>query len=151
MFAEHAAFAVEVERSIHPKLARSKGLSLKELEKTSKAPITQAYSRHLLTIAHEGSFAEGVAAVLPCYWIYSQVGKSLIKSLPKDPVYAEWIKMYDSKEFGDSVDQVLNLINNLAKKVSYKEKYRMIENYVISSRYEYLFWDQAYHQRIWPL
>ncbi|MBS7631757.1 thiaminase II [Candidatus Bathyarchaeota archaeon] len=151
MFAEHAAFAVEVESSMHPKLAKEKGLPFKELEKAQRAPITQAYTRHLLTVAHEGSFAEAVAAVIPCYWTYLLVGKRLTKSIPNDPVYAEWIKLYDSEDFGKTVAQVLELINKLSKKIDKREKMKIIENYMVSLKYEYLFWDQAYHLKSWPL
>jgi len=151
MFAEHAAFAVEVETSTHPKFAASKGLSARELRRTKRGPITQAYSRHLLAVAHEGTFAELLAAVLPCYWTYFLVGKKLAKSVPRDRVYAKWINLYASKDFAKNVNEVLNLVNRLAHGKNEKEKNEMIENYVVSLRYEYLFWDQAYNRDQWPL
>ena len=43
-----------------------------------EAPTTLAYTSYLLATTFNGSFAEGVGAVLPCYWIYAEVGKHLL-------------------------------------------------------------------------
>ena len=39
----------------------------------------------LLAVAHGGSFAEALGALLPCYWIYWEVGKELIGRGSPDP------------------------------------------------------------------
>ncbi|MFQ5904865.1 MAG: TenA family protein, partial [Candidatus Binatia bacterium] len=77
IFTRHALTAVEVERSFHAAFGRSLGLSQKQLNTTPKGPITEAYTRHLQAVARGGSLGEIVAAVLPCYWIYGEVGKRL--------------------------------------------------------------------------
>src|SRR6266508_294357 len=144
MFADHAATVVRVERNLHGNWASKLGLAPQELTQTARAPVTQAYTRHLLTVAQGGTLAETVAAVLPCYWIYWEVGKRLSASLPADPLYAEWIQAYTAEGFGAHVEQQLQLVDRLAVGVSLAERERMQEHFVQSSRYEYLFWDQAY-------
>ena len=74
MFAEHAATVVQVERTFHSNFALQLGLTVADLEATPAAPATRAYTRHLLAVAHSGTLGETVAAVLPCYWIYWEVG-----------------------------------------------------------------------------
>jgi len=149
MFADHAATVVRVERNLHGNWSGKLGLTPQELATTARAPVTQAYTRHLLAVAHSGTLAETVAAVLPCYWIYWEVGRRLSTSLPAEPLYAEWIQAYSGEGFGVHVQQQLDLIDRLASDASPEEQKRLKEHFVQSSRYEYLFWEQAYRQEGW--
>jgi len=151
MFADHAATVVRVERNLHKNWSGKLGLTPQELAQTARAPVTQAYTRHLLAVAQSGTLAETVAAVLPCYWIYWEVGKRLSRALPADALYAEWIQAYSAEGFGAHVEQQLQLVDRLAVGVSPAERERMQEHFVQSSRYEYLFWEQAYRQEDWPV
>ncbi|MEK7210089.1 MAG: thiaminase II, partial [Candidatus Binatota bacterium] len=99
IFTRHALIAVEVERDFHATFGRSLGFSQRQLDAAPKAPITEAYTRHLQAVARGGSLGEIVAAVLPCYWIYGEVGKRLYKNRPRSPkIYREWIETYASEE-----------------------------------------------------
>jgi thiaminase/transcriptional activator TenA len=149
MFADHVATVVRVERHLHGNFARKLNLAPEELAQTARAPVTQAYTRHLLAVAQGGTLGETVAVVLPCYWIYWEVGKRLSPSLPSDPLYAEWIQAYSAEGFGAHVEQQLRLVDRLGKDASAGEKERMQEHFGQSSRYEYLFWEQAYRQEKW--
>lgn len=151
MFADHAATVVRVERNLHTNWSGKLGLTPQALTQTERAPVTQAYTRHLLAVAQGGTLAEIVAAVLPCYWIYWEAGKRLSTALPPEPLYAEWIQAYSAEGFGAHVRQQLNLIDRLAVVTSLAEQQRLEEHFVQSSRYEYLFWEQAYQQETWPL
>jgi thiaminase/transcriptional activator TenA len=151
MFADHAATVVRVERNLHTNWSSKLNLTPHELAQTTRAPVTQAYTRHLLAVAQGGTLAETVAAVLPCYWIYWEVGKRLSASLPAEPLYAEWIQAYSGEGFGSHVQQQLNLIDRLAQHASAEERKRLEEHFAQSSRYEYLFWDQAYRLEGWPV
>ena len=42
-----------------------------------QGPVTKHYVDHLQAVAFSGSYAEVVAAVLPCYWLYADVGAML--------------------------------------------------------------------------
>jgi thiaminase/transcriptional activator TenA len=151
MFADHATTVVRVERNLHTNWSGKLNLTPQELAQTARAPVTQAYTRHMLAVAQGGTLAETVAVVLPCYWIYWEVGKRLSASLPPEPLYAEWIQAYSSEGFGAHVQQQLTLIDRLAFQVSSIERARLEEHFVQSSRYEYLFWEQAYRQEEWPV
>ncbi len=149
MFADHAATVVRVERNLHSNWSGKLGLTPQELAATERAPVTQAYTRHLLAVAQSGTLTEIAAAVLPCYWIYWEVGKRLSSSPPADPLYAEWIQAYSSEGFGAHVQQQLALIDRLEQEVAFLERERAQGHFVQSSRYEYLFWEQAYRQEGW--
>jgi thiaminase/transcriptional activator TenA len=150
LFALHAQNTVLVERAMHTVFARRLGLTARQLEAATPAPITVAYTRHLLAVAHAGSLAELVAAVLPCYWIYQEVGRRLLRRVPKDALYARWIRAYAAPQFARLVDEQLRLVDRLGREASTGEGARMANHFVLSSRYEYLFWDQAYRLVRWP-
>ena len=152
IFTRHALIAVEVERSFHASFGRSLGFSRRQLDAAPKGPITEAYTRHLQAVARGGSLGEIVAAVLPCYWIYGEVGKRLYKNRPKGPkIYREWIETYASEEYWKPVREQIRLMNQLGAKAKGDEKKLMRSHFLLSSRYEFLFWDQAYRLEEWPV
>ena len=77
------------------------------------APTNLAYVSYLLAATSTGSYAEGVGAVLPCYWIYWEVGKELVRRGSPDPRYQQWIDTYGGEEFGDVVRAVIDVTDEL--------------------------------------
>lgn len=65
MFAQHAAGAIAVERSLHEAFFRDFGLSEDDVARTPVAPTCLAYTSYLLATAYGGSFPELLGAVLP--------------------------------------------------------------------------------------
>src|SRR5207247_3349452 len=53
--------------------------------------------------------------------------------------------------FGTHVEQQLALIDRLAAQASEQERQHMTDQFTHSCRYEFLFWDQAYHETTWPV
>jgi len=152
IFARHALIAVEVERSFHASFGRTIGFSAKQLDRLPKGPITEAYTRHLQTVAGEGSLGDIVAAILPCYWIYGEVGRKLYKGRPGKPkVYREWIETYASEEYWKPLREQIRLMDDLGRSAGRSAKRLMISHFLLSSRYEYLFWDQAYNLEKWRI
>jgi thiaminase (transcriptional activator TenA) len=151
MFAKHAANTVAVERVMHTGFIQRLGLQTDALLDSERTPTTQAYTRHLLAVAQEGTLGEVVAAVLPCYWVYSEVGRHLAAYQPADPIYRDWIKAYRSETFAELVEQQLTLVDRLGARAPVHESHRMTEHFIQSSRYEYLFWDDAYRLAAWPV
>ena len=152
MFARHALGAVEVERSFHASFGKSLGLSRRQLDAVTKRTLTQGYIDHLQSVARGGTQAEIVAAVLPCYWIYGETGRRLFRKRPKQPkIYGEWIEIYASEEFWQPVREQIRLMDRLGAAAKPGEKKRMSELFMLSSRYEWLFWEQAYRMDKWPV
>jgi thiaminase/transcriptional activator TenA len=152
LFCRHALGAVEVERSFHASFGKSLGLTRGQLDEVSKGPMTQAYIGHLQSVARGGTLGEIVAAVLPCYWIYGEVGKRLYKNRPRQPkIFREWIEIYASETFWRPVREQIQLMDRLGAKAKGSDKRIMAEHFILSSRYEYLFWEQAYRLESWPI
>jgi len=146
MFARHAAGAVEVESALHGSLQPDRSLPA-----VPAAPTTQAYTSYLLATAYGGSFAEGLAAVLPCYWIYAEVGNALSAHGSPDPSYQRWIDSYAGDEFAMLVREVLELVDRVGSELGPAERRRAQRHVQVTARYEWMFWDAAYRCERWPL
>lgn len=151
MFARHAADAVAVERLLHESLLRELGVDPAMLASTDMAPVTLAYTSYLLATVHGCSYAEGMAAVLPCYWIYWKVGKALSQRGSPNPRYQRWIDTYAADEFGDTVRDVLAATNRRADELTMTQREQMRHHFCLTSRYEWMFWDMGYRREAWPV
>lgn len=150
MFNEHAATALRVERALHEGFFREFGLTPDAVAATPLAPTNQAYTSYLLAIAYGAPFHENVAALLPCYWIYWEVGKALTRSGSPNALYARWIGTYGSEEFGDIVNAVLAATNEVAARIGESDRAAMHRHFRTTSRYEWMFWDMGYRCEQWP-
>lgn len=152
LFCRHALGAVEVERTFHASFGKTLGLSTKQLDEVPQGPITRAYISHLQSVAQGGTLGELVAAVLPCYWIYGEVGRRLYRKRPRKPkIYRQWIETYAAEAFWQPLREQIHLMDQLARAASRQQKKRMTEHFLLSSRYEYMFWQQAYTLESWPI
>ncbi|WP_426448139.1 thiaminase II [Paenibacillus sp. S-38] len=140
------------EMALHRAYAARFGISEEELEAAEPSPITLAYSHYMLHAAQNGSLAELVAALLPCMWSYWEIGKELsrIPGAADHEDYGEWIRMYSSEEFGALARWCISLLDELAEGRSEAELARLEEIFLNTTRYEYMFWDMAYHGQMWP-
>jgi thiaminase/transcriptional activator TenA len=150
MLADHAAGALRVERTLHEGFFREFGLTSEAVLATPLAPTTLAYTHYLLAVAYGAPFHEALAALLPCYWIYWEVGKALTRSGSPNPLYARWIGTYGSDEFGAIVEAVLAAMNEAAAPLREAERSAMRRHFRTTSRYEWMFWDMGYRAERWP-
>lgn len=151
MFALHASNAIDVERELHAGLLTELGINSDDLAATGSGPTTTAYMSYLTAVCATGSYAEAVAAVLPCYWVYRDVGRALLARSSPDPLYATWITTYGSAEFDAVVDSVLTAADALGDQVGPGERQRCRYHFAMTTRYEWMFWDAAYRQLSWPI
>ena len=151
MFAQHAAGAIAVERSLHEAFFRDFGLSEDDVARTPVAPTCLAYTSYLLATAYGGSFPELLGAVLPCYWIYWEVGKALLEQSSPDPLYRRWIETYGGEEFAEVVRAVLSLTDRLGPDLSSAERGRAARHFATTARYEWMFWDMGHRREGWPV
>jgi thiaminase (transcriptional activator TenA) len=151
MFARHAAGAISVERQLHESLLAELGIDPAAAEVADPAPTTLAYTSYLLAATRGGSYAEGVAAVLPCYWIYREVGRELQRRGSPDPRYRRWIDTYGGAEFDADVREVLAVADRLGPGLGAAERARAHRHFRDTSRYEWMFWDMGYRREAWPV
>jgi thiaminase (transcriptional activator TenA) len=151
MFARHAAEVITVERELHGSLLAGLGIDPAAIEVAEPAPANLAYTSYLLATVNGGSYAEAVGVVLPCYWIYWEVGKELLRRGSPDPRYQRWIDTYGGEEFGATVQDVLAVADALGPGLGPAERARVTRHFRTTSRYEWMFWDMGYRKETWPV
>lgn len=140
------------EMSLHREYTKKFEISEKELEKAQPSPTTLAYTHYMLHVGQSGTLAELVAALLPCMWSYWEIGKELSeKPGANNEFYREWIEMYSSKEFGELATWCINLFDSLTEEKSEAELEKLEEIFLNTTRFEYMFWDMAYNEAMWPI
>jgi len=151
MFARHAAEIVVVEMSLHDTLLGELGIDQAAVDAAEEAPTTLAYNSYLLAATQGGSYAEGVGTVLPCYWIYGEVGKHLVDRGSPNPRYQRWINTYGGEEYDAVVSDVIAVADKLGPQLSAAERERVHRRFRATSRYEWMFWDMGWREEAWPV
>ena len=152
-FAQLVEETIVVERGLHESYGKQWKLSAQEMRSTPLSPTNYAYCRHMRSVAQAGTLGEITVVALPCAWVYCEVGQHLLaKGQPKaSHPYGEWLKLYGSPEFANIAKWMRAVVNRCAKHAGKAEKARMEEAFLISSRYEWMFWDMAWREERWPV
>jgi thiaminase/transcriptional activator TenA len=152
-FAQSALGAVAVEHALHEHYLLAFGVDPASLAAAEPAPDCLAYTSFLLATAYHEPWEVLVAALLPCFWIYWDVGCGIAASAagaaPDNP-YRAWIDTYADPRFGEAVAAVVATADHAADAASAAVRGRMLAAFIRATQYEYLFWDGAYHRRLWP-
>jgi thiaminase/transcriptional activator TenA len=152
-FAGFTSDTIEVERLLHKEYGKLWNMSEAEMAAFPMAPTNYAYTRHMLHIAETGTLAETTAVALPCAWIYVEVGHLLTRKASPSPShpYRKWLSFYSSPEFAEVAAWMRDKIDLWAETAGTDEKLRMESHFVISSRYEWMFWEMAWKEEKWPV
>jgi thiaminase (transcriptional activator TenA) len=144
-FAELTDSTIRTEMELHRAYAEEWGISREQLSAELPEPTTRAYTNFLLRTATLGDFGELVAALLPCMWGYSELGRHLAqRPRPAEERCARWIDMYASQAFADLAAWCRATCDAVAADTGAAGRDRMQEAFVTCSRYELEFWNAAW-------
>jgi thiaminase/transcriptional activator TenA len=118
-----------------------------------KSPTCTAYTSFLFSVAAAGCYPALAAGILPCFWIYEDVGRRLkdcVGDLTGHP-YADWISTYGDPQFAASTKQAKQILDRLAAQADPGTVERMHQAFATASRYEWMFWDMAWRRETWPV
>lgn len=146
LFAESALEAVAVEQALHGAYLTQFGS-----EDAEPAPDCLNYTSFLLATAYHEPWEVLMAALLPCFWIYWDVGNTIAREAASGNRYQAWIDTYSDEGFGNAVRAVIAVTDEAAAGASDGVRRRMMTAFIRSTQYEYLFWDGAYELRGWPV
>lgn len=148
LFAESALEAVAVEQALHSQYLTQFGA---DPSKATPSPDCLNYTSFLLATAYHGPWEVLMAALLPCFWIYWDVGNTISRKAAPDNKYRAWIDTYSDDRFGATVRAVMAATDSAASATTSLVRSRMMTAFIQSSQYEYLFWDGAYKLRRWAV
>ncbi|MGH7043828.1 MAG: thiaminase II [Acetobacteraceae bacterium] len=149
VFAQSALGVVTVERALHERYFSAFGIDPARVAAAEPSPDCLGYTSFLIAIAYSEPWEVLVAALLPCFWIYWDVGRAIARQARPENPYRAWIDTYADEGFGEAVRTVISIADLAAESSSLPA--RMMSAFIRSSQYEWLFWDSAYQQRQWPV
>ena len=144
---------LNTEMELHRSYCAEFGITKDRLEAVRPAPTTIAYTSFLLKTAHQDSFGELVASLIPCQWGYWEIGDYLTrKGEPQEAtLYCQWIQMYASKEFAELAQEIRILADQVAEDAGPLQMATMEQAYLTSLRFEYQFWEMSYNLEHWTI
>lgn len=152
-FNKLAEDTIIVERSLHENYGKRWNMTAKRMSSVPMAPTNYAYTRHMLTAAASGTAAEIAVVALPCAWVYCVVGHHLLKkgTPPMSHPYRDWLMLYASPEFAEVQQWMRKKVDQWADTAGQDARRRMEASFILSSRYEWMFWEMAWNEERWPV
>ena len=90
-------------------------------------------------------------ALLPCFWIYAEVGRDIHgRAAPANP-YQAWIDTYAGEQFHAAVRATIEATDEVAADASPALRERMHRAFTRATQLEWMFWDSAYRLEAWPV
>lgn len=149
LFAESALEAVAVEQALHG--AYFKQFGIDPAAPADPSPDCLGYTSFLLATAYHDPWEVLLGALLPCFWLYWDVGTAIARESAANNPYQAWIDTYADAAFGDAVKAVITATDSAASGASATVQEQMMTAFIRSCQYEWLFWDGAYQLRNWPV
>ncbi len=150
-FAGAAQTAIVVERSLHADFFKRFGVSPADFAEAQPSPVCDHYVSWLLRTAALEPLEVGLAALLPCFWIYREVGKHILSTAVRPNPYQAWIDTYAGEEFEQAVDAVIAAVDDVACDVSERNRRAMHRAFTRATQLEWMFWNSAWQQAAWPV
>lgn len=150
-FAKAADVAIIVERELHAEYFERFGVTPDQFAAAEISPACHHYVSFLTATCAQEPFEVGLAALLPCFWIYREVGTAIHASVRPDNPYSAWIETYAGEDFAEAVDEVIATLDALAADCSVRSIERMHLAYRRSAQLEWMFWDSAHRLETWPV
>jgi thiaminase (transcriptional activator TenA) len=121
-------------------------------EQLTMAPANLAYTRHLLTVAYEGTAADILASFTPCSWSYGEIGRAYAPARPiANRAYDRWFEFFSGTDYWETLEAGKSRLERLCAGIGAAEMRKISDIFRVSTQLEYLFWDMAYAMQDWPV
>ena len=111
------------------------------------SPVNTAYLDHLRAAAFSGDYAVLIAAILPCFWLYTDLGRRLhagdfgaYATDPRHP-YASWLTTYADPGFAIATERAIGHVVAAAAGADGERRRRMHRAFVAAAEHERAFFD----------
>jgi thiaminase/transcriptional activator TenA len=150
-FANSAAGAIVVERALHGSFFRQYGITPEVFATTPLSPACHHYVSYLLATAYAEPYEVLLGALLPCFWIYAEVGRDIHGRATPDNPFRAWIDTYAGEDFQAAVRSTIAATDEAASGASSGLRERMHAAFTRATQLEWMFWDSAYRLENWPV
>jgi thiaminase/transcriptional activator TenA len=140
---------LQPENDLFARAFQALGASEHEYASANASPTTQAFGDFLVRVGLEGRFDDILTVLYVTEGTYLDWGTRLLQAgkQPEHPVYREWIELHGPQVLGELVGWLETSLNN-ADVGPHRPRLERI--FLTALRYEYRFWEAAYHGEAWP-
>ncbi|MEV4352622.1 TenA family protein [Actinoplanes sp. NPDC049596] len=138
---EQAFWAASAQRAIAGERQLHESWGVREAE---PAAVTIAYLDHL---SAQGDYRVLIAALLPCFWLYHDVGSRLHPLSHAGHPYRSWLDTYADEMFAQATEEARVIVTRAAAHADDLTRTAMHEAFRISATHEHAFF-AAPHQQI---
>lgn len=112
-------------------------------EAKTPTPIFGAYGRYLVDSAKHAPYPVALAALLPCFWLYGEMGKHIAAhQVPYNP-YQKFIDAYVDEFYDRVTIRFIKLVEEYSRLADEQTKQAMKEAFLKSSQFEYQVFEEA--------
>lgn len=146
-FIHFAGESVAVEKALHASFTNE--LSGQKLE---ASPSCLLYTSYLMKQLSDAPAEVIVAATLPCFRIYQEVGDYILahQNADNNP-YQSWIDTYGGDDFAASVALATSIADELAENCTPEQLDAMTQAFILCSKMEWKFWESAWRLEQWEI
>lgn len=145
LFKRFAEDSVACEKALHEVFVKEFEIPKQNIKSTA----CKMYNDFLCDSVKNKSIEVGLAAIMPCFKVYNEVGKHIYAShTTKNNPYKIWINAYSDEGFTNDVIKYSAVADKYAEKASKDIIDLMTSAYVNATKLEYMFWDTAYNQEM---
>ena len=146
-YLDAATGIINVEKALHQNFLKDQATS------KQASPTCELNISYVSRLAHSRSLEEGLAAVLPCFTIYQQVGDYILENQQNkvENPYQDWINTYGGEAFANSVRSAVAITSKHAARADAELIEKMNQAFEKASKLEWMFWDSAYKQEPWKI
>ena len=150
-----SAGAIEAERGLHRGFLVPLGIDPDASDAPPPTPTCRGYTGFLAEQAAAAPVEVAMAAVLPCFRVYAEVGRRVATSAEGRPPgadlhghpYRDWIATYADDDFADAVRRAEQQCDRLAE-TSPRLVPRMLSAYAVSTDWEWRFFDAPWRGEV---
>ena len=144
LFTQFSIDGMEAEKELHKHLAEKLGIKLSS-EKNNATEVTLAYINHTRQYVDAGNLEFSLAAILPCIWVYNEIGIYLAANCKKENnPYLDWINTYSSPLMLDGINSTIAFCDKLASNSDEKTSSEMIKIFVEGVEHELVFFNDSF-------
>lgn len=139
-WAHAAAGAIEAESELHRTWFAQHNL---DHDTSQVSPVTEAYTSFLKSQTAIEEYVVGAAAVLPCFWLYAEVGLHLAEMNSPEHPYSAWLDMYGGDDFVEETSRAIAVVEQALEGASDEVRDKAARAFMYACYYEREFFDQA--------
>lgn len=147
-FIRFAEGAIVVESALHKTYFEQ----LHVVKQLPLSPTCHHYTTYLLSTAMMQPVETAMAAVLPCFRIYKEVGDFILQhDIAVDHPYRQWIDTYGGEAFAALVTRATAICDEVAETCTLLQREAMTAAFITACKLEWMFWDSAWNIEQWPV